>query len=237
MQTKPYYVKDFVAFVADRPQLASMTGQPNREQLFLNYVDAVQTQLLEEKVKRESPDYKWLLKEYYEGILLFEIMEKEVWNKAMEDTLGQRNYFRAHATDYKAGERMVGKIYSSSSKVNLDQLKNLFQSKDTTFREFISKHRIRQDSGSFEKEDRAILSKINWSPGESLVENNGVNYLVLVEKILPPGPETFQEARASVISDYQTWLEKSWIRELKRKFGVKLEKKAKRKVFEQLTEK
>jgi peptidyl-prolyl cis-trans isomerase SurA len=52
--------------------------------------------------------------------------------------------------------------------------------------------------------------------------------------MLPPGPQTFEEARPSVISDYQTFLEDSWISELKRKFGVKVYKKAKKRAFKRL---
>ncbi|MEX2234098.1 MAG: peptidylprolyl isomerase [Cyclobacteriaceae bacterium] len=234
MQNQPYRVKDFVAYVSEQPAHNATDPQQYLDQLLVQYADVVQLQLMEEKVKVESPDYKWLLKEYYEGILLFEIMEKEVWNKAMEDTTGQRNYFRAHVSDYKAGERMVGKIYSSNTKAHMENLKDLFESQDPGFNEFVTTNRVRQDSGSFENHDRAIFSKISWSPGIYLTDNNGQYHLVHIEKILPPGPETFQEARPSVISDYQTYLENSWISELKRKFGVKVEKRAKKLAFERL---
>jgi peptidyl-prolyl cis-trans isomerase SurA len=61
-----------------------------------------------------------------------------------------------------------------------------------------------------------------------------MHYLVVIEKLLPPGPETFEEARASVISDYQTWLEELWIADLKGKFMVKVEKKTKKRAFRDL---
>ena len=67
-----------------------------------------------------------------------------------------------------------------------------------------------------------------------LTDHNGTTYLVDIQRILPPGPQTFDEARASVISDYQTFLEDSWITELKRKFVVKVEKKAKKRAFDHL---
>jgi peptidyl-prolyl cis-trans isomerase SurA len=202
--------------------------------LLTEYADAAQLQLTEEKVRRESPDYNWLLKEYYEGILLFEIMEKEVWNKAMEDTAGQRNYFQRHAHSYKAGERMVGSIYSSSSIDHLQRLKEMLAAKDPAVLDFIATNRVRNDSGSFERNDRAVFSQISWSPGVYLIESNKVPYLIHIQRILPPGPKTFEEARSSIISDYQTYLENSWITELKRKFGVKVDKKAKKRAFNAL---
>jgi peptidyl-prolyl cis-trans isomerase SurA len=235
MQNKPFTVGAFLAFVKMQPQKQDgITPGQWLSQLLSQFVDRTQIELLEEKVKRESPDYKWLLKEYYEGILLFEIMEKEVWNKAMEDTTGQRKYFNEHAAKYKAGERMAGTIYNGSNKGLLGKLRDMLQSGSDGVREFLSVNRIRQDSGAFEKKDRIILSKINWSPGVHLTDHNGTAYLVEIQRILPPGPQTFDEARASVISDYQTFLEDSWITELKRKFVVKVEKKAKKRAFDQL---
>jgi peptidyl-prolyl cis-trans isomerase SurA len=161
-------------------------------------------------------------------------MEKEVWNKAMEDSTGQRNYFAQHSAKYKAEERMAGKIYSSSNKGHLEQLKDMFSEDRDGINDFLSLNRIRQDSGAFEQKDRLFLSQVPWSPGTYLTAHSGANYLVVIEKILPPGPQTFEEARASVISDYQTFLEDSWITELKRKFALKVQKKAKRRAFAQL---
>lgn len=235
MQNRPFQVRDFLNYVAFQKQDPHSRLAKILDQLFVQYVDAVQLQFLEEKIKRDSPGYKWLLKEYYEGILLFEIMEKEVWNKAMEDSTGQERYFRSHSGKYFAGERMVGKIYSSESKEYLWKLKELIEQQAATLSAFIAENRIREDKGTFERTDRPLFSGLLWSPGAHLTTQKGMHYLVVIERLLPPGPETFEEARASVISDYQTWLEESWITELKRKFAVKVEKKAKKQAFRELT--
>lgn len=229
-----YRVADFISFVKDQKVSSQGSATQTFEDLYVRYLDHVQLRLLEEQVKRESPDYKWLLKEYYEGILLFEIMEHEVWNKAMEDSVGQRRYFDSHAGKYTAGERMVGKIYTTQMDDVLDKLRNMLDEGQTDIAPFMAQNHIRQDSGAFERNDRTIFSKVNWSPGLYAATQNGVHYLIQIEKILPPGPATFEEARASVIGDYQTFLEDSWISELKRKFGVKVDKKAKKKVFAEL---
>ena len=235
MQNKPYTVGGFLGFVRTQPKKQEgITPDEWFSRLLSQFVDGTQIELLEEKVKQESPDYKWLLKEYYEGILLFEIMEKEVWNKAMVDTTGQRKYFNEHAAKYKAGERMAGSIYNAANKSQLEKLRQMLEEGADGVKEFLSANRIRQDSGAFEKKDRIVLSKINWAPGLYMTDHNGTAYLVEIQRILPPGPQTFDEARASVISDYQTFLEDSWITELKRKFVVKVEKKAKKRAFDHL---
>src|SRR5690606_28266683 len=73
MQGKPYSVKDFLNFLGDQP--AGQPGMAARQRLgdeFTHYVDRIQNELLEKRVISQSPDHKWLLQEYYEGILLFE---------------------------------------------------------------------------------------------------------------------------------------------------------------------
>ena len=234
MQNEPFRVTDFLSFVNGQSHRSSKTPAELLDELFINYVDAVQIELLEKRVMRDSPDYKWLLKEYYEGILLFEIMEKEVWNRAMEDSVGQRSYFNSHADKYAAGDRIAGKIFIASSNEKLQELKALLESKAAT-EDFLSKNGIKVQEGPFEKGDRSFLADIDWRPGTHLGSSGGTHYLVLIEKILPPGPKTFDEARASVISDYQSYLEEAWIKELKAKFGVKIKKKAKKQVFRELT--
>lgn len=231
-QKKSYHVSDFLNYVRSNGSGDSRSV----DQLLSRYVDAVLFQSLEEKVREESPDYKWLLQEYYEGILLFEIMEKEVWNKAMEDTVGQKKYFEEHRAEYTAGERMEGKIYSSPSKEYLWNLKELIGRPDSTVRAFTSRNGIREESGIFERTDRPLLSDVTWAPGSWLTSSKGTHYLVVIDRIVPPGPQRLEEARASVISDYQQWLEESWIAALRRKFRVIIEKKAKKQAFKQLME-
>ncbi len=235
MGGRHYRVNDFLAYV--RKNGGVTDGSPARqrlEKLLEQYTDQVQTSLLEERVIQSSPEYRWLVKEYYEGILLFEIMEYEVWNRAMEDSVGQRAFFASNSGKYQAGERMLGRIYQADSKAGIEGLMDLLTTDEREVRDFVSRNRIRLDSGTFEQNDRTILSKITWSPGTYLVENAGTHSLVVIDRMLPPGPQTFAEARASVISDYQTFLEDAWIRELRRKFAVKVAKRAKKRAFAQL---
>lgn len=236
MQGKNFHVKDFLAFAGSHQARTSKKPSEYLSDLFDEYVDATQVGLVEDRIIRDSPEYKWLLKEYYEGILLFEIMEKEVWNRAMEDTVGQRHYFDAHAANYRAGARIEGRMFTSNSQETLESLKSLLAASDSSVNEFIIKHGIKSQEGPFEKDDRTVLASINWTPGLYLSSSGGTNYLVEIKKILPPGPKTFDEARASVISDYQTYLEEAWIKELKAKFGVKIKKKARKRVFRELTD-
>lgn len=238
MNGASYTSKEFVQFL-EKNQKANLVGPAKYiEQMYAQYVDEIQGLAFEQKIKQEHPEYGFLLSEYYEGILLFEIMEREVWNKASQDSVGQLRYYQAHKDAYKASERLRATIYSSSSKEAITNLQNIIASGDSSqVAAFASKEKIRMEFGNFEKTDRPILSKISWTPGVQLADNNSMHYLVAVKALVPPGNKSFDEARSSVISDYQNFLEKEWIAKLKKKYPVKVNKKGKQKLIDQLVKK
>lgn len=233
-----YTAKNFLEYL-EKNQKANLVG-PSKyiEQVYGQYVDEVQGLAFEQKIKKENPEYAFLLNEYYEGILLFEIMEREVWNKASEDSVGQQRYFETHKASYRAGDRVKATIYSSTSKETIDKLKMLVSAGDSSkIQEAVTKDKIRKESGNFEKTDRPVLSKVNWSEGIHVADHNSMHYLVVVKGLLPPGSKSFSEARSSVISDYQNHLEQEWLKTLRKKYPVKVNKKGKEKLFDQLIKK
>lgn len=234
---KPFHAASFLEYVARSQKPNTLAPARYMEQMLNSFVELKLAELVEAQVMETSPDYKWLLNEYYEGILLFEIMEKEVWNKASADSAGQRKFYENNRKSYHAGERVRADIYSSGLRDNLEKLKSLLEKPDTLkVAEAIASLKIRNDSGIFSREDRIVLSKIPWATGMHLVENNNLHYLVNVKEIVGPGRKTFEEARPEVISDYQAFLEKEWIEALKRKYPVKINKKGKEAVFRELSD-
>ena len=77
------------------------------------------------------------------------------------------------------------------------------------------------ENGYFTRENR-LLAKAKWEAGEQLTEDAGSVTWVNIRKIEPARPKTFQEARGSVINDYQKELEKQWVNRLQQQFPVKV---------------
>jgi peptidyl-prolyl cis-trans isomerase SurA len=105
LNNQPYVVKEFLSYVQKNQHQNTYPPSKYLDLLYKNYVDEKLLELVEKKIMASNPSYEYLLKEYYEGILLFEIMEKEVWNKASEDSTGQRRYYESHTADYHSDER------------------------------------------------------------------------------------------------------------------------------------
>lgn len=233
-----YSVKEFLKWVEKNQKPSAQPPAKIFEQLYNNYVDAVIFQKVEEQIMRDNPTYRFLLKEYYEGILLFEIMEKEVWNKAAEDSAGQHSYYKNHLSDYQSGERAKTIIYSSRTKELIDQLKAVAAAGDENkVEEFAVSKKVKIESGYFKKGDKAVFQKVPWEKGVYSAENNGMYYLAWLKDILPPGPMSFEEARPAIISDYQAFLEKMWLEQLKKRYTVKVNEKGKRYILQRLESK
>lgn len=227
---------EFVRFLnTNRNPSPASSAKQFLEQQYQTFVDKRVAELQEKDIITKHPEYKYLLQEYYEGILLFDIMEKEVWNKASHDSAGQRSFYNSHINDYKTGERAKAAIYSSDSPQLLASLKQMIQDSTLTKAEdFISKNRIKTETGIYQKEKKHVLGLVPWQEGLHSADNEGIYYLAWLKRILPAGPMSFEKARPSVISDYQSFLEKNWVAELKRKYRVKINEKAKRYVLQTL---
>jgi len=235
VQAKNISVKDFIQYVRLNQKPNGLTPEKYIDQLYTTYVEQTINLQLEEKIIKDHPDFELLLKEYYEGILLFDIMEKEVWKKASEDSVGQHNFFDQNKQKYTAGERVHAVIFSTTSANVIENLKQSVEKSDTlSIQKILASRTVRQETGTFQRTDRPVLAKIDWRVGLYAVENNGTQYLVHVKSMVSPGALSFEEARTSVVSDYQDYLEKTWIEQLKKKYPVKVNVKTKNYVLEKL---
>ena len=231
----PHSIADVVGFVKASQLTTKLTPQAYLEQLYNEFIDKRITELVEERIMRENPDYKFLLQEYYEGILLFDIMEKEVWGKASQDSAGQRSYFLSHQADFTSGERVHATLFSSNTAGFRAPLQKLIaDSSESSIHTFVTQNGLKTETGYFEKEEKPVFAEVPWAKGVHSAENNGIYYLAWLKDILPAGLMSFEEARPAVISDYQGFLEKNWISQLKKKYRVKVNGKGKQYILQQL---
>ncbi len=228
---------DFISWVERQHASNKLTPTAYMNQLYDSWIEEKINQAEEEKIIKENPDFKYLLAEYREGILLFEIMEKEVWNKASEDSVGQRQYYQDHVSKYEAGNRVEARIFSTTDKTFLEEVKKKVANGDTLKQTDMKKFKSAQNFRNYEKGESKAIDKINWVPGLQETEIDGTYYLIEVKKLVAPGPKTLDEAKAKVISDYQDSLEKNWVTSLKNKYHVVLNNKGKKVVVEELTKK
>lgn len=178
-----------------------------------------------------NSDYGNLVKEYKEGILLFDQMEKNVWSKAMEDTTGLKNFFEKNRDKFKYNERAAVSAYSfknakkakAFSKLALKN-KNL---SDSLALNILNSLGLKENTDftveqiSVEKNNNALSSIILWVPGNTKSIPTKDEFIVYkTNSISPARPKELEEVKGFVVAAYQEEIEKNWIKTLKLKYPV-----------------
>jgi len=197
---------------------------------FDNWVDseimAYEDSILEEKY----PEFKALMQEYRDGILLFDLTDQKVWSKAVEDTVGLEEFYQEHQNDFMWEERAGYDIYTvedeaaaAKTKKLLKKGKNQDEIRDALNEE--SALKVRVSSGLKEKDQEPILEKVSWEVGVSdIINDEGQLKIVHIKEIRQPEPKEFNEARGLITAAYQNYLEKEWIDSLRAKHDVTVDK-------------
>ena len=231
-------LKDFAEFCKKdtRSRLRYNKDTPLAESVDLLYEKYVDERMLayeESNLANKYPEFKALMREYEEGILLFEATKMEVWDKASQDSVGLDNFYKNNMNNYMWEERievedytinttdtkLLAKILKKGKKMNTEELKNMFN-KD-------GEEVIATTTRILEKDGRGV-DLIPWGNVGGMTEVQtvqGVNTFTKVKRMIPPTNKTMKEARGYIIADYQDLLEKNWIEELKKSFDVNIDQK------------
>ncbi|SNB04505.1 peptidylprolyl isomerase [Flavobacterium psychrophilum] len=204
--------------------------------VYQNFVDAQMTDYYNDNLEKEFPDFANVIEEYRDGLLLFDLMEKEIWEKAKQDTLALKKYYNANKLQYQWKNRAEVLVASSTKEgvakearklLNKDQtddfIKTTLNTKEVV-NVMIKKENYEEGSENFPK-------KVEFKTGVSEIYKDGEFYFVnKVSKIIPASVKTFDEAHGRVVNDYQQYLEDNWVSNLKKEFKVNINQE----VFERM---
>jgi len=210
--------------------------------LYTDYVAETALKYEERNLEKKYPDFKALMREYEEGILLFEITKKEVWDKASQDTTGLRNFYNKNKSKYKWGKRAVVTTYTLNDAAHISDKIGKFVQKngpDATLAKYNKegKEPVSYQQTTVERARNKEIDALSWKSGTisemKMDRKNKKITFMKVEEILEPSPKKLSEARGYVVADYQDFLEKQWLTELKKAYKVQTNKK----VFKSLVKK
>ena len=204
------------------------------EQMLDGFTSMRATLAEEKKLEKENQQYRMLLREYKEGILLFTVMEQEVWKKAAADTAGQRAFYLKNTSRYQAGDRVRARLLGTTDPATAEGVLKKFESGDSITRSDLRKFRSVTPLRNYEKGESRIVDMVPWSVGLHKAEYDKIVWLVEIKKLIGPGIRTLEEAKTAVISDYQSEVESIWLNELKEKFPVRVDERIKKKTFKAL---
>lgn len=202
--------------------------------MYLQYSQDVVMDYEESLLSHKYPEFRYIYEEYHDGILLFDIMDQNVWSKAVSDTLGLTAFHQEHQMDYMWQERTdafvvtcseaidvegVRKAYKKILKGRLDEvaLNEKFCSTDTV--PCIKLVKVLVLEGENE-----MVDTMKGQPGlGTLVKKDDSTSFVILKKVRSPEPKKLDEARGQITSDYQNYLEEEWLKVLKQKYPVEVD--------------
>lgn len=230
---KTYNQQEFVDYIAKSQTKRKFAAAPVIVLVNNLYDEFVNIELLkyeESMLPTKYPDYKNLLQEYRDGILIFNLTEEKVWTKSMKDTTGLKGFYEDNKTDYTWDKRLDVVIYTCK---NADVAKEVRQyldkvvSGDLTTDSLLkvvnkdSQLNLKVEEGKFLEGDKDELEVVKWEPGISdNIDYKGQVVIVQVNEVVPPGNKTLKEARGLVANAYQDYLMEQWIKELRAKYPV-----------------
>ena len=177
-------------------------------------------------------DTKYLFQEYHDGLLLYEISNREVWDKASKDEEGLKAFFKKNKKKYKwDSPRFKGIAYYAKDNKDIAAVKKSL--KGVSFDKWAevlrstfnsdSVLKIRVEKGLFKKGDNVLVDKYEFDVDTIPAEKKDYPYCATYGKMLK-APKEMSDVRSQVTSDYQDAMEKKWLQGLRKKFPVVVNK-------------
>lgn len=184
------------------------------------------------QLENKYEDFRFLINEYHDGILLFEVSNNEVWEKASKDTEGLARYFGQHKADYRWEKpHFKGRVISCKDKATLKAAKAIVKrSHNDSIDKYLrtrlndSIQYVKVEKGLFAQGENKAVDKYGFKVKKAKFEpTKEYPYVFVVGKNLKNNPEDYTDVRGLVTADYQEYLEKEWITALRAKFTVEID--------------
>lgn len=228
-------VKEFVLLAQRSPNerfsMQPRTAQAAMERILNKLVTQKALIYEETQLDKKYPEFKSLMREYEEGILLFEVKKDLVWDKASNDDEGLKTYYEANKSDYQWKERakvtfytlrtidkkLIKQIRKKAKKKSAEEIKEMFNQDNAV---------VQTTQATYEKGKNAEVDALKWKAKtvSKGYDKDGSFYFTKIEEVLPSENKSLDEARGYVVADYQDALEKSLIEDLRKEFKIDVKK-------------
>ena len=229
--SKSISAASFLNYIKDQ-QKSKITLKPISKlisKFYESYLDQELAQYYDDNLEKEFPDFSAVMDEYRDGLLLFDLMEKEIWTKSKTDSLGLKSFYDKNLKNYQWKNRLDVTILSST-KLDIIKKAQKYLKNDKSVDFIKEKLNIKDGAvnimskvGVFEEGNEALPKNLQFETGISEILKDGEYYFVTkVNATLPAGPKELDQCRGKAINDYQQYLEENWVKDLKNEFKVEV---------------
>ena len=216
----------------------------NKESLLIDMYVKFKNETLKnyfkERLEVENTEYATIINDYRNGLLVYDVMNKNIWQIAKTDSTGLKDYYETKKNNYKWEKRLDVDIYSSSDEITTKQVQTLLMRGEelATIKKQINsdgKINVITVSDVFEIDQSELPEDLIPEKGVSDIKlNDGFYVVVNIKEVIEPNLKEFDEVRGTVISDFQTEIEKKWMQSLRDKYEVKINNKSLKKLKRKL---
>ncbi len=226
---KKYTTQDFASFLEKNQKIKKMgTIRFVVKEIYTNWVNQVILDYKDSQLEKENYDFRMLVNEYHDGILLFNISDEKIWSKAIKDTAGLENFYQNHSADYTWKERVDADVYRCKNDTVANMLRSFLGkglSLDSIYKIINQNSQLSlgYEKGKFETGDHKAVDIAPRKVGisQNIPIDNFV-YVLNIKEIIPPQTKKLNEAKGLITADYQNFLLDEWVSELRKKYPVKI---------------
>lgn len=228
-----YTIQNFIDYIIKNQQTQGfITETAYAYQLYDDFLKEKVFEYEDAHLEQKYPEFNTLVQEYHDGILLFSLMENQVWNKAVEDSVGLQNFYEKNKHKYMWDNRVKALIVTCNENDDIAVIEKMVRDgvEVDSLRSFIktNKYKASTRASFFQKGDNVNIDNTEWKVGTIAIYPSTVDNTTQIIRILEvrdPEPKTFKETKGIVTSGYQNEIEAQWIEDLRAKYIVTVNEK------------
>ena len=221
---------DFIKYLAISKLIVKDKIEENLiKQQFNKFINQKLIAFEKTQLETKHPDFKALMKEYRDGILLFEISDQNIWTKAIKDTAGLKEFYSLNRATWKWPNRISGTVFISESKKTINKVKSLKLKKSLSNDSIMSilntdnLFNLKYENKIIDDFKKYNLTFEDLEKGFNGPFNHQEKWvLIYVEDKLPERNKELEEAEGIIVSAYQNYLEDKWLSSLKEKHKISI---------------
>jgi len=188
-------------------------------------------------LEEKNPEFSMLMQEYHDGILLFDLTDQKVWNKALQDSIGLQAFYEKNKTNYKSKMKLDLVMFKYNDNSIYDKAEKIFSKKDKkNFSDEALVDLVNENqpgsfkklvSGVFEEGENPeadkiflMITKKEISESQTIIKIADSNLFVRINNRVESDNKQFSDIKGLVIADYQNTLEEEWVSSLRKKYKI-----------------
>jgi peptidyl-prolyl cis-trans isomerase SurA len=221
---KKFTVGDWIAYRRSLRSAPNLTNGKTSSDILDLYRQTVAFEYYKDHLEKYNTAFAAQVNEFNDGNLLFEVMQRQIWNRAAADSAGLKKYFETNAKSYRWKPGAEAIIFNTPKNSIARKLEAELEKSISNWRRVVDGYagQIHADSGRFELKQIPGNLQVGAGRFTQVVTNpdKSVQFAYIIRAYNSPSPRSYDEARGLVISDYQNELENQWIIELRKKYPV-----------------